>query len=80
MFLDSLVRERMKFETRNLKLIKNMEKKQYIMPTLRVKKINMLLMAGLSNYEEEGGDDQFSKGLDLDDDDNVGGDKGVWED
>ena len=57
-----------------------MKKEQYIMPTMRVKGINMLLMAGLSNYEGEGGDDQFSKGLDLDDDDNVGGDKGVWED
>ena len=58
----------------------NMEKKQYIMPTLRVKKINMLLMAGLSIHDGVGGDDQFSKGLDLDDEDNVGGDKGVWED
>lgn len=57
-----------------------MEKEQYIMPTMRVKGINLLLMAGLSNYEGEGGDDQFSKGLDLDDDDNVSGDKGVWED
>jgi hypothetical protein len=57
-----------------------MEKKQYIMPTMRVKKINMLLMAGLSTHDGVGGDDQFSKGLDLDDEDNVGGDKGVWED
>ena len=65
----------MKLETNE-----NMKKEQYIMPTMRVKGINMLLMAGLSNYEGEGGDDQFSKGLDLDNDDNVGGDKGVWED
>lgn len=58
----------------------NMEKKQYIMPTLRVKKINMLLMAGLSTHDGVGGDDQFSKGLNLDDDDYIEDEKGVWED
>ena len=40
----------------------------------------MLLMAGLSTHEGVGGDEQFSKGLNLDDDDYVGVEKGVWED
>lgn len=57
-----------------------MEKKQYIMPTMRVKKINMLLMAGLSTHDGVGGGDQFSKGLNLDDDDYIEDEKGVWED
>lgn len=57
-----------------------MEKKQYIMPTMRVKKINMSLMAGLSTHDGVGGDDQFSKGLNLDDDDYIEDEKGVWED
>ena len=39
----------------------------------------MLLMAGLSTHEGEGGDDQFSKGIDFEDEDN-GVSKGVWED
>ena len=47
---------------------------------MRVKKINMLLMAGLSTHDGVGGDDQFSKGLNLDDDDYIEDEKGVWED
>jgi len=57
-----------------------MEKKQYIMPSVRVKAVNMLLMQNLSN--SEGGDIQFSKDLDLSEDN---GNEGVathdvWED
>ncbi len=59
-----------------------MEKKQYIMPSVRVKAVNMLLMAGMSTHDEVGGDEQFSKGLDLSEDN---GNEGVtthdvWED
>lgn len=57
-----------------------MEKEQYIMPTVRVKEINMLLMAGLSTHEGEGGDDQFSKDINFDDDEGVRGSSGIWED
>ena len=57
-----------------------MEKIQYIMPSVRVKAVNMLLMQNLSN--SEGGDIQFSKELDLSEDN---GNEGVethdvWED
>ena len=57
-----------------------MEKKQYIMPSVRVKAVNMLLMQNISNTE--GGPEQFSKGLDLPEDN---GNEGVtthdvWED
>ena len=57
-----------------------MEKKQYIMPSVRVKAVNMLLMQNLSN--SQGGTEQFSKGLDLSEDN---GNEGVtthdvWED
>ena len=57
-----------------------MEKKQYIMPSVRVKAVNMLLMQNLSN--SEGGDIQFSKDLDLSEDNgNEGVDThDVWED
>ena len=59
-----------------------MEKKEYIMPAVRVKAVNMLLMAALSNpNDEEGGDDQFSKGIELsDDNDNMVSNHDVWED
>ena len=50
------------------------------MPTVRVKEINMLLMAGLSTHEGEGGDDQFSKDINFDDDEGVRGSSGIWED
>ncbi|MBQ6194626.1 MAG: hypothetical protein IJK43_09440 [Prevotella sp.] len=57
-----------------------MEKKQYIMPSMRVKAVNMLLMQNLSN--SEGGDIQFSKDLDLSEDNGNDGidTHDVWED
>ena len=76
MFLDSLEK------IRNLKLIKKMEKKQYIMPSVRVKAVNMLLMAGMSTHDEVGDEGQFSKGLDLSEDNGSEGvtTHDVWED
>ena len=57
-----------------------MEKKQYIMPSVRVKAVNMLLMQNISNTE--GGPEQFSKGLDLPEDNGNDGvtTHDVWED
>ena len=58
-----------------------MEKKQYIMPSMRVKAVNMLLMAGLSTNEGEGDGGDLSKEIVLpDDDNNVIGGHDVWED
>lgn len=58
-----------------------MEKKTYIEPSMIVKKVNLVLMAGSLN-DEEGAGDNFSKGLDLPEDN---GNEGVtthdvWED
>ena len=57
-----------------------MEKKAYIEPSMRVKAVNMLLMQALS--DSEGGPDQFSKGIELPEEDNDGeiGGHDVWED
>ena len=59
-----------------------MEKKQYIMPSVRVKAVNMLLMQGGSVHDEIGGGDNFSKGLDLPEDNGNDGVAvhDVWED
>ena len=59
-----------------------MEKKQYIMPSVRVKAVNMLLMAGMSTHDQVGDEGQYSKGIDLSEDN---GNEGVtthdvWED
>ena len=58
-----------------------MEKKQYIMPSVRVKAVNMLLMQG-SVHDIIGGGENFSKGVDLPEDNgNEGVDThDVWED
>lgn len=59
-----------------------MEKKQYIMPSVRVKAVNMLLMVGGSVHDEIGVGDNFSKGLDLPEDNGNEGvtSHGVWDD
>ena len=60
-----------------------MEKKQYIMPSVRVKAVNMLLMQdGMSGHDEMGDGIQLSKELDLSEDNgNEGVDAhDVWED
>ena len=60
-----------------------MEKKQYIMPSVRVKAVNMLLMQdGMSGHDEVGSGIQLSKDFDLSEDN---GNEGVathdvWED
>ena len=65
-----------------MKLIKKMEKKQYIMPSVRVKAVNMLLMVGGSVHDEIGVGDNFSKGLDLPEDNGNEGvtSHNVWDD
>ena len=57
-----------------------MEKKQYIIPSVRVKAVNMLLMQNISNTE--GGTEQLSKGLDLPEDNGNEGvtTHNVWDD
>ena len=59
-----------------------MEKKQYIMPSVRVKAVNMLLMAGMSTHDQVGDEGQFSKGLDLPEDNGNEGvtTHNVWDD
>lgn len=59
-----------------------MEKKQYIMPSVRVKAVNMLLMAGISTHEGEGDGNDLAKDIYLPEDN---GNEGVtphdvWED
>lgn len=59
---------------------KNMEKKTYIEPSMIVKKVNLVLMAGSLN-DEVGAGDNFSKGVELPEEDNdVTGSHDVWED
>ena len=59
-----------------------MEKKQYIMPSVRVKAVNMFLMAGMSTHDQVGDEGQFSKGLDLPEDNGNEGvtTHNVWDD
>ena len=57
-----------------------MEKKQYIIPAMRVKAVNMLLMAGISTNDEEGDGGDLSKETVLPEDEGNISTHDIWED
>ena len=58
-----------------------MKKNQYIVPSMRVKAVTLRIMAG-SIHDEPGGDEQFSKHLDVTEEDGNGdfNSHDIWED